>query len=219
VEGPRTAVPVYADRTPRREVTTMAAIEEATPRQRRDPDRKQKILSAAADLVARRGFHAVAMTDIGDEVGISGAAIYRHFESKSALLAALFDRAIDDLLHDERESLQSAPSALVALQHLVERQVDFVVFDRDFARVYHSQVDNLPEADRGRLRKKQRLYLEEWVNLVRELKTGIDEAVARTLVHAAIGAIQSPLFHNVGMPQERLKAELTRAAYAVLGLV
>jgi len=185
-------------------------------RQTRDPDRKEKILSAAADLVARRGFHAVSMSDIGVEVGISGAAIYRHFDSKSALLVALFDRAIDDLLADERQSLQQFPSLVAALQHLIHRQVDFVVHDREFARVYHSQVDHLPEEDRIRLRRKQRLYLEEWVHLVRELHDGMDDAGARTLVHAAIGAIQSPLFHNVGMPEARLKEDLTRAAYAVL---
>jgi len=190
----------------------------ATPQRRRDPDRKQKILSAAADLVARRGFHAVSMTDIGIEVGISGTAIYRHFESKSALLVALFDRSIDELLEDERESLQQFPDLSLALRHLIDRQVDFVVYDRDFANIYHSQVDNLPEEDRVRLRRKQRLYLEEWVHLVRELHRELDDAGARTRVHAAIGAIQSPLFHNVGLPQERLKVELTRAAYAVLGL-
>jgi AcrR family transcriptional regulator len=196
----------------------MAEIEGATPPRRRDPDRKQKILSAAADLVAKRGFHAVSMAEIGVEVGISGAAIYRHFESKSALLLALFDRAIDELLEDERESLQTFPTTLAALKHLVDRQVDFVVFDRDFARVYHSQVDNLPEEDQERLRRKQRLYLEEWIHLVRELHDGLDDAGARILVHAAIGAIQSPLFHHVTMPEARLKLELTRTAYAVLGL-
>jgi len=200
-------------------VTTTAETDESTtPKQTRDPDRKQKILSAAADLVAQRGFHAVSMSEIGVEVGISGAAIYRHFDSKSALLVALFDRAIDELLEDERESLQHFPTLEAALRHLIDRQVEFVVFDRDFARVYHSQVDHLPDADRVRLRRKQRIYLEEWVHLVRELHDGMDDAGARTLVHAAIGAIQSPLFHNVGLPEARLKAELTRAANAVLGL-
>jgi AcrR family transcriptional regulator len=187
-----------------------------TPRQTRDPDRKNKILSAAADLVAQRGFHAVSMSDIGAEVGISGAAIYRHFENKSALLVALFDRSIDQLLQDERESLQQFPTLTSALQHLIDRQVDFVVDEREFARVYHREVDHLPEEDRARLRRKQRLYVEEWVHLVRELHAGMDDATARILVHAAIGAVQSPLVHNVGMPDSRLKEELRRAAYVVL---
>jgi AcrR family transcriptional regulator len=188
------------------------------PIRRRDPLRKQKILAAAADLVGRRGFHAVSMADIGDEVGISGAAIYRHFENKSALLVALFDQAIDELLDDERATLRDSPSDEAALRHLIEGQVNFVVLDRAFARVYHHEVDHLPEVDRERLRHKQRLYLQEWVRLVQRLHVDLDEAGARTLVHAAIGAIQSPLFHQVTLPEARLNAELVRLACAVVGL-
>jgi AcrR family transcriptional regulator len=61
----------------------------------RDPARKERILAAAADLVASSGYHAVSMADIGAAAGITGSGIYRHFASKSALLVALFDQAID----------------------------------------------------------------------------------------------------------------------------
>jgi AcrR family transcriptional regulator len=197
----------------------MSSLDEARiPRRSRDPDRKEKILTAAADLLARRGFHAVSMTDIGLEVGISGAAIYRHFQNKGALLLALFDRSIDQLLQDERESLERLKDVPAALRYLVDGQVDFVVDEREFAQVYYREVDNLHAEDRMRLRRKQRQYLEEWVHLVRELDEELDEAGAWTLVHAAIGTIQSPLFHNVGLPDDRLKSMLRRAAYAVLEL-
>ncbi|MCW2934226.1 MAG: TetR family transcriptional regulator, partial [Actinomycetia bacterium] len=61
----------------------------------RDPARKERILSAAADLVARHGFTAVSMEDIGDAVGITASAIYRHYDSKSAVLVAMLDRVVD----------------------------------------------------------------------------------------------------------------------------
>jgi hypothetical protein len=38
------------------------------------------------------------------------------------------------------------------------------------------------------------------------------------LVHAAIGAIQSTLFHNSGLADDRLRGLLTDAAWAVLGV-
>ena len=56
----------------------------------RDPARKERILAAAADLVASSGYHAVSMADIGAAAGITGSGIYRHFASKSALLVALW---------------------------------------------------------------------------------------------------------------------------------
>ena len=41
-------------------------------------------------------------------------------------------------------------------------------------------------------------------------------ATARVLVHAAISAIQSTLFHNVGLPEERQREILSNAARAIL---
>jgi hypothetical protein len=53
----------------------------------RDPERRSRILAAAADLVARKGFHAVSVAEIGAAAGITGSGIYRHFDRKTAVLA------------------------------------------------------------------------------------------------------------------------------------
>lgn len=184
----------------------------------RDPERKSRIMAAAADLVARKGFHAVSIAEIGAAAGITGSGIYRHFESKSAVLVALFDRVIDELLRDEQEILNTTDDLGQALDLLIAGQVEFVVADRELAQVYYNEINNLPEEDSRRLRRKQRLYLEEWVHLVNESRVDLTDAEARTVVHAVIGAIQSPLFHNTGLPEDRLRALLTDAARAVLGL-
>jgi AcrR family transcriptional regulator len=183
----------------------------------RDPSRKERILAAAADLVARHGYHAVCMADIGAAAGITGSGVYRHFASKSALLVALFDRAIDGLLRDEMRIVRDVPDPRRALLLLVQGQVDFVIADRELAQVYHNEINNLPADDRRRLRRKQRLYLEEWVHLVDELDPDLTDTDARAIVHAAIGAAQSALFHASGLPDDRLRDLLTRSAVAVLG--
>lgn len=182
----------------------------------RDPDRKQKILGAAADLIARNGFHAVSMADIGIESGITGSGIYRHFVSKSAILVAIFERIIDNLLRDEQQIVDTSTDLGDAMDRLIAGQVDFVVGDRELARVYHNEIRNLPESDQVRLRRKQRLYVEDWVHVLRELRKDLDDVSARTLVHAAIGAIQSTLFHNVGLAEQQLRLTLSASARAVL---
>lgn len=184
----------------------------------RDPERREKILVAAADLVARHGYHAVSMADIGTESGITGSGVYRHFESKASILVAIFERVIDELLADEATIIESTDDIGAALLRLIDDQVEFVVGKRSIARVYHHEITNLPDEDRRRLRRKQRIYLEEWVHLVRELQPGVDDSYARTLVHAAISAIQSTLFHNVGLPEDRLRQVLADSAVAVLGV-
>lgn len=184
----------------------------------RDPERREKILSAATTLVARNGFHSVSMTDIGKEAGITGAGIYRHFDSKVSILVALFERVIDDLLTDEHDIVAESTDLCRSLRLLIDGQVEFVVGNRAIAQVYHNEIQNLPDEDHRRLRRKQRLYIEEWVHLLRELRPGLDDATARTIIHAAISAIQSSLFHNVGLTEDRLRETLANAAAAVLEL-
>jgi AcrR family transcriptional regulator len=187
------------------------------PTRTRDPDRKQNILAAAADLVARNGFHSVSMEDIGDAVGIRASAIYRHYDSKSAVLIAMFDRVIDRLLSEGQQiAADRQTDPLDGLTRLIDGQIGFVVDDRDVAQVYFREIANLPEADQRNLRRKQRLYLEEWVHLLIELKPGLDDSSARTVVHCAIGAIQSTLQHAAGLPEQRLRTLLRDAALAVL---
>ena len=184
----------------------------------RDPERRSRILEAAADLVGRKGFHAVSIAEIGAAAGITGSGVYRHFDSKSAVLVALFDRVIDDLLREEQEILATTSDLGQALDLLIAGQVEFVVGDRQLAQVYYNEINNLPEEDRRRLRRKQRLYLEEWVHLVNELRGDVSDSDARAVVHAVIGAIQSPLFHNIGLAEDRLRALLIMSARAILGI-
>lgn len=189
----------------------------AAPPRIRDPKRKNRIMIAAADLLARSGYHAVSIAEIGAAAGITGSGVYRHFDSKSAVLVALFDQIIDDLLRDEKRILETTTDLTEALDQLIAGQVEFVVGKRELAQVYHNEINNLPDEDRRRLRRKQRLYLEEWVHLVNEMRSDFSDADSRTLVHAAIGAIQSPLFHSAGLAEDRLRALLAEAARTVLG--
>ena len=159
----------------------------------------------------------MSIADIGAAAGITGSGVYRHFDSKSAILVALFDQAIDDLLREEQQILATQQDLSDALNLLIAGQVEFVVGAHQLAQVYYNEINNLPDDDRRRLRRKQRLYLEEWVHLTEELRTDLSDTDARAVVHAAIGAIQSPLFHNTGMAEDRLRELLSAAARSILG--
>nr|WP_254922643.1 TetR/AcrR family transcriptional regulator [Rhodococcus sp. OK302] len=190
--------------------------EPGSPGRTRDPARRDKILASAADLVARNGFHSVSMADIGAAAGITGSGIYRHFDSKSAVLVELFDGVIDALLADAETIVSEVSDLRQALKDLIDGQIEFVVGKRELAQVYHNEIHNLPDGDRRRLRRKQRLYLEEWVHLVDELRDDLDDAESRAVVHASIGAIQSTLFQSGGLTPDRMRQLLADCAAAVL---
>jgi len=62
--------------------------------------RKKQIMDAARKLIMRAGSEHVTVRNMAKEVGISEAAIYRHFKSKTEILSFLADSVADGLLHD-----------------------------------------------------------------------------------------------------------------------
>jgi AcrR family transcriptional regulator len=52
---------------------------------------KQRILDASRRLFSERGFHRTSVRDIAGQVGVTDAALYRHFRSKRELLEALLE--------------------------------------------------------------------------------------------------------------------------------
>ena len=182
----------------------------------RDPDRREKILRAAGEQFARRGYHAVSLADIGAAAGIVGSGVYRHFTSKSAILVALLDQVMVRLLEEAGQILAAEADGERQLEALIQGQVAFAVDDRYLVRLWLREVQALPEADRRRLRRLQRLYVEEWVHLLAELRPGLGDGQARALVHAAIGAIQSVASYDSGLPREQQVDLLDRAAWACL---
>lgn len=85
--------------------------------------------------------------------------------------------------------------------------------------MYYREAHNLPAEDRSRLRRKQRLYLEEWVHVFAELRRDLDEAEVRSVVHCAIDAIHAMLYYRqTGLSAERAREMLSHAGHAVVGV-
>src|SRR4029078_12933317 len=130
-------------------------------RRRRDPERRERILAAAARLAAGRGFHTVGRADIGAQAGIVGSGIYRHFASKDALLVALLDRGMDRLAEGAATILAAAPDGHAALSALVRDHIAVAIEERAVLAVYHREIYTLPEEDRRRLRRRERHIVRE----------------------------------------------------------
>ena len=63
----------------------------------RRPFVKDRILEAAFDLVAKRGYEAVSTRDIAAAANVGHASMYRHFPSKEALGRELYAKAMPPL--------------------------------------------------------------------------------------------------------------------------
>jgi TetR/AcrR family transcriptional regulator len=56
---------------------------------------RDKILDAAEDLFARRGFTGIGMREVADVAGLGKSSLFHHFKSKAELYAAVVGRILD----------------------------------------------------------------------------------------------------------------------------
>jgi AcrR family transcriptional regulator len=189
-----------------------------TSRRRRDPERRARILAAAAKLTAQRGFHGISMADIGAEAGIVGSGVYRHFENKDAILVALLDSVMTRMQDAAVTILAAAPDRQTALSMLVKDHIRVAIEDRNVLAVYRHEIHNLPQEDQRRLRRAQRHYIDDWVRVLAPLRPELADGEVRLAVHATIGAIQSTLFFRSGIAADRLTELLDTIAHASLGV-
>jgi AcrR family transcriptional regulator len=66
--------------------------------EQRKADTRERLLEAAAELFAQRGFDAVSVDTVATAAGRTSGAVYAHFGSKQGLLLALLDEWAQSLL-------------------------------------------------------------------------------------------------------------------------
>ncbi|MFE3001202.1 TetR/AcrR family transcriptional regulator [Nocardia sp. NPDC059246] len=153
------------------------------------PSRRIAILTAATKLFAEQGFSGVALEDIGAAAGIAGPSVYNHFDSKADILIAVLDQGNHVLRADMYRDLTRATDAADALDRLLTSHTEFAFEQAGLIRLLTSDIDQLPAADRHRMRGVQHEYIAEWVQLVRQVHPGQDELEARLRVQAALSVI------------------------------
>ena len=178
--------------------------------------RRAQILDAAAALFARHGFHGVSMDDIGAAVGISGPGLYRHFTGKTAVLTEMLLRISEQLVAEGGSRAAAAADAPAALDALLRGHIEFALGQPALITVHDRELGNVPEPARRRIRRLQRLYVEEWVTVLTELVPHADQPTLRAAVHATFGLLNSTP-HSAGeVPDTQLAAVLHAMAHASL---
>ena len=182
-------------------------------REKQKSDRRAQLLTAAAALMAERGYLAVRLEDIGAAAGISGPAIYRHFPGKEALLVELLvgisTRLLDgarDVVATEATVSTGAAEATVstgaaeatvstgaqsALDGLIEFHLDFALTEPDLIRIQDRDLASLPVVAQRQVRRAQRSYVETWVGVLTRLHADLAEDDARVMAHAVFGLLNS----------------------------
>jgi AcrR family transcriptional regulator len=170
-------------------------------------------------LFAARGYHGVSMDDIGSAAGVTGPALYHHFAGKEAMLVAALIPVSEGLLHGGKARVALHPDdARAALADLIDFHVEFALANPAVIALHLHELDRLPEEPRRQIRRLQRLYVEEWVEVLAKVRPELEAAEARVLAHSAFGLMNSTPFLG-GEVDRRRRAALLRDAtmHALVG--
>jgi AcrR family transcriptional regulator len=149
---------------------------------------KAELLESALKLFNDCGFRSVTISDIGAAVGVTGAALYRHFRSKGDVLGQLCEMTLNKLTEctgpvrdDPREELEA----------LVRGQVHLVIQYPRLLTVTLAEGRALEDPWRGTIQRRQRGHLRRWKTTVAALHTDKDTFNIDLAVYGAIGLINS----------------------------
>jgi len=104
-----------------------------TPRERRQERTRQDILLAAIDIIAEDGADQLSLREIARRIDYSPAALYRHFDSKEAIVDAVCNEATRRL----GDSLTGVPTTLPPVEYLVELGMAYLRFANEHPQHFH----------------------------------------------------------------------------------
>ncbi|MFW0787784.1 TetR/AcrR family transcriptional regulator [Gordonia sp. CPCC 206044] len=148
--------------------------------------KREVLLTESIRLFAAHGFHEVTIDDIATAAELPASGVYRHFDSKAAILSAAFWRASDRVTTLIADALSSSQTPREAIVSLVTRYVTLCSTNNDMLSVYVSEIGNVPGPQRRELRNQQRINVEEWAAWVGRTRSELSPVQCRFLVQAAL---------------------------------
>ena len=137
-----------------------------------ESESSRRLLLSALAAFARRGFQAATTREIGEGAGMSPAAVYVHYKSKSDLLYEISRIGHQSVLDDVEEALRDAPPDA---EHRVRRFVAaFAKWHADHhvvARVIQYELKALPTRQFRRIAELRKRFEEL---LAAELEAGVE---------------------------------------------
>ncbi len=120
------------------------------------PASDKRLLKAALESFAERGYHGTTTREISQRAGMSPAAIYMHYKSKDELLFLIMRITLEEALRRLRESFDAQPDPLDRVFELVKTVVSFNAEWHIAARVANHEVLALTGKRREQIRAIRR---------------------------------------------------------------
>jgi AcrR family transcriptional regulator len=167
-----------------------------SPEERR-AERRSRLLEAGFHLFGTAGYPAVSIPDICSRAGVTARHFYEEFDSREALLKAVYDDIATSLMGRVRDAIfgEDMNAAEIVRAGCVAF-AEFLTSDPRRARVFSIEVAGISRAlDQHRLKTRRRFALLSLQSAMRLREAGfdpgVDFSVVSTLLTGAADALMS----------------------------
>jgi TetR/AcrR family fatty acid metabolism transcriptional regulator len=142
--------------------------------------RRSELLLAARAVFGRKGFHDASVEEIAEMAEVAKGTVYLYYKSKNELYMAALRFGIESLNGQLKQRADQPGGCLETLRTLTQTKIEFFEENRDFFRIYFSELGKLPAHPAG-VALVRDLYTEQASVFERVLRDGIKRKEVRSL--------------------------------------
>jgi AcrR family transcriptional regulator len=180
---------------------------------------RQRLVDAAVELFATRGFQAISLRDLAGHVGLHAGSLYHHIENKEGLLFELIESALSDLQATTEHCLSGAKNPAERLHRFVQAFVSFTLNEKDRLVLVTREFVNLNEEHKhqaDQLKNNYRTLLYEIIADECGVQNKLDSKT-RLITSAIIGMLYGQLqWNEVEITEQHLTELLTDCVLRII---
>jgi AcrR family transcriptional regulator len=147
--------------------------------------RRSAILQAACRAFARCGYEATAVDTIAAEAGIAKGTVYLYYKSKAEIYHAAVVHGLEELHADTERALSVTAGCREKLERFFRLRADYVERNRDFYRIYLTELSGALKRPSALHRQIGKLYNRQAKMLEGVLAEGITKKEIRPVPAAS----------------------------------
>jgi AcrR family transcriptional regulator len=113
-------------------------------------DRRELILTTAAEMFARKGIRSTTVREIADAVGVLSGSLYHYFDSKDAIVQEILMGFLDTIRGRYADTLARDHGAAQSVRELVFTSLQLAREQPDATAIYQNELQYLRETPRFR---------------------------------------------------------------------
>jgi AcrR family transcriptional regulator len=183
-----------------------------------EDNRARQLLSAASALFARRGYEATSVNEIAGAVGLTGAAVYRHFRGKQDVLGQVLLRELEGLTEMVERTLarNAGKPPSERIRALARAAAGLAVERRALSAIWRWESTHLEEATRVLVGRRGAMLVGRCAAALRGCRPELSSHEARRLAWGAMSVLGSVADHRANPAKGQFSTTLARIAERVL---